>query len=66
MGIYGKLTIENTILKTKLFCQVIRIDQERTGTEVGNAEGFHFTLVDCSSFFKQEKGQEAGAGKHIV
>lgn len=66
MGIYVKLTIENIILKTKLFCQVIRIDHKRTGTAVGNAEGFHFALVDCSSVFKQEKGQEAGAGKHIV
>lgn len=54
-----KLTIENIILKTKLFCQVIRIDHRKTVAEVGNAE-------DCSSVFKQEESQEAGFGKHIV
>lgn len=34
--------------------------------EVGNAAGFDLALVDCSSVFKQEEGQEAGVGKHIV
>lgn len=44
MGIYVKVTIENIVLKTKLFCQVIRIDHERTVAEVGNAESFYFSL----------------------
>lgn len=54
-----KLTIENIILKTELFCLVIRIDHRRPVAEVGNAE-------DSRLVFKQEKGQKAGVGKHIV
>lgn len=54
-----KLTIENIILKTGLFCLVIRIDHRRPVAEVGNAE-------DSRPVFKQEEGQEVAAGKHIV
>lgn len=54
-----KLTIENIILKTELFCLVIRIDHRRPVAEVGNAE-------DSRPVFKQEEGQEAAVGKHTV